>query len=101
MRKNNIIKSVSFNITNPQDAKMLKAIKRKRNFSGYVKKLILADIETSSDLDKTSQVEEILPEPFEKQHDTLTVAEKLEQLKRQSRKTGEIASPQVFINRRE
>ena len=41
---NKIIKSVSFNETNIDDLIMLKAI-RKRNFSGYVKKLIMADIE--------------------------------------------------------
>ncbi|WP_106494841.1 hypothetical protein [Lentibacillus sp. Marseille-P4043] len=44
MGGNKIIKSVSFNITNENDKKMLKAIKR-RNFSGYVKKLLLADID--------------------------------------------------------
>ena len=37
------IKSVSFNDKNEEDIKMLKHIAR-RNFSGYVKKLIMADI---------------------------------------------------------
>lgn len=41
---NKIIKSVSLNITVAEDQLILKHIKR-RNFSGYVKKLILADIE--------------------------------------------------------
>jgi hypothetical protein len=40
---NKIIKSISFNVTNAEDVIMLKAIK-KRNFSGYVKKLIMADL---------------------------------------------------------
>jgi hypothetical protein len=43
MSKNKVIKSVAFNITVEDDVKILKAVKR-RNFSGYVKKLILADI---------------------------------------------------------
>jgi hypothetical protein len=45
MTANKLVKSVSFNITNATDAKILKAIKRRKNFSGYVKKLLLADIE--------------------------------------------------------
>lgn len=57
MTTNKLVKSVSFNITNATDALILKAIKRRKNFSGYVKKLLLADIqskengqvETSSD----------------------------------------------------
>ncbi|MGE6488481.1 hypothetical protein [Paenisporosarcina sp. NPDC076898] len=57
--KNKVIKSVSFNITNETDAKILKAIKR-RNFSGYVKKLLLADIlirETEAILAQTNLAE--------------------------------------------
>lgn len=45
MSKNKVIKPVSFNITKEQDNQMLKHVKRK-NFSGYVKKLILADMES-------------------------------------------------------
>jgi hypothetical protein len=41
---NKFVKSVSFNITNKDDEIILKAVKR-RNFSGYVKKLIMADIQ--------------------------------------------------------
>lgn len=41
---NKIIKSVSLNVTNEKDKEILNHVKR-RNFSGYVKKLILADIE--------------------------------------------------------
>lgn len=36
-------KSVSFNTNNPNDQRILEHVKR-RNFSGYVKKLILDDI---------------------------------------------------------
>lgn len=43
MTKNKFPKSVSFNIKNPDDKRILNHVKR-RNFSGYVKKLILADM---------------------------------------------------------
>jgi hypothetical protein len=43
MSKNKVIKSVSFNITNEQDLKILDHT-GDVNFSGYVKELILADI---------------------------------------------------------
>lgn len=40
---NKIVKSVGFNVSNPDEYQMLKYVKR-RNFSGYVKKLIAADL---------------------------------------------------------
>ncbi|MBG9548366.1 hypothetical protein [Cytobacillus firmus] len=40
---NKVVKSVSFNITNPEDVKCLEHVKEVA-FSGYVKELILADI---------------------------------------------------------
>ncbi|MFY0744767.1 hypothetical protein AB1K09_20070 [Solibacillus silvestris] len=43
MSKNKFPKSVSFNLKNAQDQAILKHVK-KRNFSGYVKKLILEDM---------------------------------------------------------
>jgi hypothetical protein len=43
MSKNKVIKSVGFNITNEDDMKVLKAVEDK-NFSAYVKELILADV---------------------------------------------------------
>lgn len=43
MAGNKVVKPVSFNVTRPQDAEMLKFVARK-NFSGYVKKLIIADL---------------------------------------------------------
>jgi len=46
MTTNKLVKSVSFNTTNATDALILKAIKRRKNFSGYVKKLLLADIQS-------------------------------------------------------
>lgn len=75
---NKVIKSVSFNITNETDAKILKAIKR-RNFSGYVKKLLLAEIllkESTVDA-QTTEVAEI------KQ----TSSDRLAKLKEQNKKS--------------
>jgi hypothetical protein len=43
MSKNKFPKSVSFNTNNAVDKSILEYVKR-RNFSGYVKKLILADM---------------------------------------------------------
>ncbi|MBD8028621.1 hypothetical protein H9636_18460 [Ureibacillus sp. Re31] len=42
-KKNRFSKSIAFNKTNETDKKILEYVKR-RNFSGYVKKLILADM---------------------------------------------------------
>jgi hypothetical protein len=44
MSKNKVIKSVSFNITNEQDFKILEHI-GDVNFSGYVKELIQGDMQ--------------------------------------------------------
>lgn len=114
MRKNNVIKSVSFNETNPDDRKMLKYIKR-RNFSGYMKKLLLADIEAreqeaSQNNPVSTQPEAIAKEKYEPasnhpidvpqpQKAILSTTERLEQMKRQTKKTGNGASqPKSFIN---
>ncbi|MGY3718644.1 hypothetical protein ACWE42_24325 [Sutcliffiella cohnii] len=56
MSKNKKIKSVSFNFKNENDKKILKHIAR-RNFSVYVKKLILADIERKEPVQKEFPVE--------------------------------------------
>lgn len=66
-----VVKSVSFNPANPEEARMIKAIKR-RNFSGYVKKLIAADL----DAKKTTQATDTEPAPPQ------SVAEKLSEIKR-------------------
>lgn len=47
MTKNKFPKSVSFNLKNAQDQAILKHVK-KRNFSGYVKKLILEDMKQNN-----------------------------------------------------
>ncbi|WBL16387.1 hypothetical protein [Sutcliffiella sp. NC1] len=58
MSENKKIKSVSFNKKNEKDKKILKHIAR-RNFSGYVKKLILADIERKEPVKSEVMTEEI------------------------------------------
>lgn len=73
MSGNKIFKSVSFNILNPDDVKMLEYFKR-RNFSGYVKKLILEDINKNEE-------KKAPKEPS--QNEILTTAQKLEQMKSQ------------------
>jgi hypothetical protein len=72
MSENKVIKSVSFNITNEKDAAMLKHFKR-RNFSGYVKKLIWNDMAGGEPKREPAPV----PEP--------SVNERLEQMKKERR----------------
>jgi hypothetical protein len=84
---NKVIKSVSFNENNPDDAVMLKAIKR-RNFSGYVKSLIMEDIKAR---EAAKGQNEAASEPVkEKAIRPLTNMERLEALKR---KQGEPIRP--------
>ena len=57
MSKHKFPKSVSFNLKNSVDQAILKHVK-KRNFSGYVKKLILADMKKKNiDIKESSQTE--------------------------------------------
>jgi len=93
---NKFTKSVSFNITNKDDEIMLKALKR-RNFSGYVKKLIMADIQAKQlakevvaevdlkveEVSKPVKVEKEVPES------------KIEQLKKRQQ-LGKSSAPKVF-----
>lgn len=76
MSANKIIKSVSFNLTNADDDLILKAVKR-RNFSGYVKKLILADLKSKSEVAQEI-CEEVAPEEIPEETKPLTIAERLE-----------------------
>jgi hypothetical protein len=70
MSQNKVVKPVSFNITKPDDAKMLDHVKR-RNFSGYVKKLIWQDINGT----EAAKAEILKPA------EALTTAQRLEQAK--------------------
>lgn len=79
MSSNKVIKSVSFNLTVKDDAAMLKHVKRK-NFSGYVKKLILKDMNK----EVVESVEEVEVEKIEiavEQPKKETPQEKLDRLK--------------------
>jgi hypothetical protein len=53
--KNKRIKSISFNVKNEDDREILKHISR-RNFSGYVKKLILSDIKQKEENKKQNNL---------------------------------------------
>ena len=70
---NKVIKPVSFNITKPDDVKMLDYVKR-RNFSGYMKKLIWQDI-------KAYEENKAKNGPVLKPIEALTPAQRLEQAK--------------------
>jgi hypothetical protein len=67
-----IIKPVSFNNNNPLEAEILDHVKR-RNFSGYVKKLIAADMKFQEVGNATQPVPE-----------KLTAAERLEEMKKRA-----------------
>jgi hypothetical protein len=82
MSSNRFAKSVSFNTQNDDDKRILNHIKR-RNFSGYVKKLILQDIQ-SKELAKGMKEPQLIDEAPKK----LTLDDLMEELK----KAGEPAS---------
>lgn len=48
-KKDKVVKPVSFNPNKEEEAELLKHVKR-RNFSGYVKKLIKADLQQRKEL---------------------------------------------------
>lgn len=58
MSGNKVIKPVSFNKTKEEDRRMLKHL-QKRNFSGYVKKLILSEIEKKEQQKKVADAQPI------------------------------------------
>jgi hypothetical protein len=76
---NKVIKSVSFNTVNAEDDFMLKTIKR-RNFSGYVKKLIMEDLKAKA----AEKGQEIELKPKQEDNKPLSAKERLEMLKNQS-----------------
>jgi len=83
MPANKVIKSVSFNTNKHADALILKAIKRRKNFSGYVKKLILADIEGKTQKETKHEDKEITYELK-----PLSTSERLEVMKKELKKPG-------------
>lgn len=79
MSSNKVIKPVSFNTSKPDEADLLKHVSR-RNFSGYVKKLIAADILHR----KQEKAQERATGEFEEQPlvvEAKTAAQKLQELK--------------------
>lgn len=82
MSKTKFPKSVSFNTKNANDQLILKHVKR-RNFSGYVKKLILADIgltkETKLSVEQTTEDSAVFPKQK-------SAAEKLASMQEQLKK---------------
>lgn len=75
------IKTTSFNDRNPNEAAMLKHVKRK-NYSGYVKRLIWEDMQRK-DAQPDQEVDECAPEmesaPMPEKE--MSAAERLERLK--------------------
>ncbi|MHC8516758.1 hypothetical protein [Sporosarcina sp. ITBMC105] len=89
---NKVIKSVSFNVKNPLDALMLSAIKR-RNFSGYVKRLIAADINAGTKPQEAREApQEDAPATPTQSSAEITAQHKLAQLKRD----GGFSGPKLF-----
>lgn len=86
---NKIIKSVSFNITVTEDKSMLKHFSRK-NFSGYVKKLIAADMKEKG-IDLTVEVvtaeKAAIPSP----------REQLESLKKKRDESKQLPPPKINL----
>jgi hypothetical protein len=121
--KNRFSKPVAFNKNKPEDQKILKHVSR-RNFSRYVKQLIMADIKAkeqekaqneadkSLKMDAQKEVEPIIdetpkqepkPQP-QPQPKTTSAAERLEQLKQQAQQKRpgvSTSAPRIFINQQE
>jgi len=105
--KNRFSKPVAFNKRNEEDQKILKHVSR-RNFSGYVKKLILEDIkrkeEKKAAVEAVKPVKEDVVEIVEeiKQPETTqeTTAEKIARMKsqlKQQKPSTPIPGPKKFI----
>lgn len=84
MSSNKVVKPVSFNISKPEEAALLKHVSR-RNFSGYVKKLIAQDILHRKEEKAQERAAELLEEPPIVVEEK-TAAQKLQDLKRINRK---------------
>lgn len=87
MSNNKVIKSVSFNKTSEDDKKMLKHINKKRNFSGYVKKLIMQDVLQKDQKNIAEQIDlpQELPEKKIEER-PLSPSEEIEQLRKQQKR---------------
>ncbi|MGH9977951.1 MAG: hypothetical protein ACRD8Z_19260 [Nitrososphaeraceae archaeon] len=77
MSGNKVVKPTSYNKTNEEDRKILKHVEKK-NYNGYVKKLILADMNDNQEEKKkegNTKKEQVIKQA------PLTAAEKLEKMK--------------------
>lgn len=102
---NRFSKPVAFNRSKEIDKKILKHVAR-RNFSGYVKKLILADIEAteSKNAKKSSETPPEIPAFSERREEIRpnqttepkTAADRLTEMKAKKKKTGNNAGPKLF-----
>lgn len=104
LEKSKFSKPVAFNKKNEKDTIMLNYVKR-RNFSGYVKKLIWEDIklkkpEMISNIPVTS-LDTTIKKPSlnspESTSNKQSVNERIEKLKQQTKKPLASLSPQPFI----
>lgn len=97
-------KPVAFNEKNEKDRLMLNYVKR-RNFSGYVKKLIWADMSEKQEIVHTKDSEKVIKE-VEKEKKVITIpapqkptaAERIERLKKQVKKQQTSPNPLPFIS---
>lgn len=80
---NKVIKPVSFNVTKSDDAAMLKYLARK-NFSGYMKKLILEDMKLKKGFEPTATTE--TPESVIEKPVIPTAREQIEKMRNESKK---------------
>lgn len=98
MSENKVIKSVSFNKQNEDDKKMLKYFGR-RNFSGYVKKLIMEDMKRKEAEKKTKEpAVGNKPDPANEKK-AASASEELQRMKQQKREQQAPPAPNVFIKK--
>lgn len=87
MNDHKVIKSVSFNKRNPEEKLILEAVRR-RNFSKYVKKLLLEDITKKQKNKQTTNTQPHTSQPEQIQNNTpseskpLTISQQLSAMKR-------------------
>ena len=99
--KNRFSKPVAFNSRNADDQQILSHVKR-RNFSGYVKKLILADIKEREQLKTQDEaikdvLEDAPKKEVVKENKPLTAAEKMAKMKKEiEKKPNNTPGPKMF-----
>lgn len=91
--KNRFSKPVAFNHKNAEDQLILNHVKR-RNFSGYVKKLILADIRSREGAKPQNEAMEAVKKEEPKKEET--AAEKMARMKEQLKNPSNAPGPKIF-----